>query len=129
MEINNDKRTHCNEIETIEHLFYNCSQTKSFITQIVNWINRTCGKHYTFSIIDLLFGIPSIRLDKLIKITNWIIIYAKWYMYSCNLANEKLFLLRFLTDLKHHAILEKYVELIRKPDLENCIWDILLNEL
>ncbi len=63
------------------------------------------------------------------KITNWIIIYAKWYMYSCNLTNEKLFLLRFLTDLKHHAMLEKYVEFIRKSGLENCIWDILLNEL
>ncbi len=50
-------------------------------------------------------------------------------MYSCNLANEKFFLSRFLTDLKHHAVLEKYVELIRKPDIENCIWDILLNEL
>ncbi len=50
-------------------------------------------------------------------------------MYSCNLANEKFFLLRFLTDLKHHAMLEKYVKFIRKPDLETCIGDILLNEL
>ncbi len=50
-------------------------------------------------------------------------------MYSCNLANEKFFLLPFLIDLKHHAMLEKYVEFIRKPDLENCIWDMLLNEL
>ncbi len=43
--------------------------------------------------------------------------------------NEKFFLQRFLTDLKHHDMLEKYVEFIREPDLENCIWDILLNEL
>ena len=78
--IDNDKCTHCNEIETIEHLFYNCSQAKSFITQIENWINRTFGKHYTFSIIDFLFGIQSTRFDKFIKNTNWIIIYAKWYM-------------------------------------------------
>ncbi len=50
-------------------------------------------------------------------------------MYSCNLANKNFFLLRFLTDLKHHAMLENHVELIRKPDIENCIWDSLLNEL
>ncbi len=85
--IDNDKCTHCNEIET----FIICSQAKSFIKQIENWINRTYGKHYTFSITDFLFGIPSTRLDKFIKITNWIIIYAKWYMYSCNLTNEVFF--------------------------------------
>ena len=91
----------------------------SNICSITNWINRTYGTHYKFSIIDFLFGIPSTRLDKFIKITNWIIIYAKWYMYSCNLANENFFLLRFLIALKHHAMLKKYVELIRKPDIEN----------
>ncbi len=53
--IDNDKRTHCNEIKTIEHLFYNCSQAKSFITQIEYWINRTYGKHFLLLTFYLVF--------------------------------------------------------------------------
>ncbi len=39
------------------------------------------------------------------------------------------FLLRFLLDLKSHAVLEQYIESVRYPEGENSRWEELLNEL
>ncbi len=49
-------------------------------------------------------------------------------MYTCNLTNEK-FLMRFLFDLKSHAVLEQYIEFVRHPDGEKSAWEELWNEL
>ncbi len=127
--LDDDKCTFCNETETIEHLFFYCSQSKRFIAQVEDWLNRTYGKHYSISVIDFLFGVPLSSLDKFLQTLNWVILYAKWYMYTCNLANENFFLLRFLLDLKSHAVLEQYIESVRYPGGENSRWEELLNEL
>ena len=89
--LDDDKCTFCNETETIEHLFYYCSQSKRFIAQVEDWLNRTYGKHYSISVIDFLFGVPLSSLDKFLQTLNWVILYAKWYMYTCNLAKENFF--------------------------------------
>ncbi len=65
----------------------------------------------------------------LLQTLNCVILYAKWYMYTCNLTNEKFFLLRFLLDLKSHAVLEQYIESVRYLEGENSRWQELLNEL
>ncbi len=65
--LDDNKCTFCNETETIEHLFYYCSQSKRFIAHVKDWINRMYGKHHSISVIDFLFGVPLSSLEEFLQ--------------------------------------------------------------
>ncbi len=115
-------------IYRIEHLLYYCLQSKRFITEIEDWINRTYGKHYNISIIDFLIWSITLKLGQIPIYFELDDTICKMYKYTHNLTNENV-LLRFHLDLKFHTPLEQYAESVIYPDGENSQWEELLSEL
>ena len=124
----NGQCSRCGEIESIEHLLYYCSHTKTFWKRVENWITCTFDIKLSFSVTDVLFGIPSINDATFIYI-NFVILHAKWYLYKSKLGGDDVFLLTFLPILKNAVYLEYYTESLKCITENENRWNDLLQSL
>ena len=72
------------------------------------WFLRTFGFCINFTILDILLGIPNYDKSKDIYILNFVILFAKSYMYNSKRDEMAIDLYTFLVKLKTRMIIEEY---------------------
>lgn len=89
MKIRNDPLcTLCQtENETIVHLLWNCCKTQQFIKDIIEWLNLY-NIHLNLTKEYFIFGLQ--RVHCVDKILNFILLYAKYYIYLTRCKNQQL---------------------------------------
>ena len=76
-----------NEIESLEHLFYNCKMTRSLWVALRSWLVEYNINLKPSSVFNVLFGIFNAGED--FVIVNHLILEAKFYIYRCKLNGVK----------------------------------------
>ena len=76
-----------NEIESLEHLFYNCEMTRSFWVALRSWLVEYNINLKPSSVFNVLLGIFNAGED--FVIVNHLILEAKFYIYRCKLNGVK----------------------------------------
>ena len=73
------------EIESFEHLFLNCSVTRTFWEAVCLWLRECNFKHPSFTLTDIFFGVFNVEEDFIIL--NHVILIAKFCIYKCKLTS------------------------------------------
>ena len=99
MKINNDALcTFCQSSnESIVHLFWKCDKTQQFIRNVKIWLN-SYDIHYDINEKYFLLGLQEDHI--LPKILNFILLYAKYYIYLARCKKQVLYLTVFQKKLK-----------------------------
>ena len=99
MKINDDALcTFCQlSNESIVHLFWKCDKTQQFIRNVKIWLN-SYDIHYDINEKYFLLGLQEDHI--LPKILNFILLYAKYYIYLARCKKQVLYLIVFQKKLK-----------------------------
>ena len=103
-----------NEIETIEHLLWECIHVRTFWNELLKLLKSRCTHcdRFNFTKQLVIFGVQkSVRLDNAI---SFIMLYANFFIYKCKLEKIipqcdnyiKVLKIRFKTE-KYNAIVHK----------------------
>ena len=65
----------CNEDDTIEHFIYQCPETRKL------WCKINFQITIDISVLEIIFGLRNENNEKTINLYNYIILYAKYYIY------------------------------------------------
>ena len=96
-----------NCIDTILHHFIECSELRTFWRSLESWWNQSSNLKVQLTKKHIIFGI---YYDNLEFITvNYVILLAKWYIYTHVYHERKVELYGFLVALKSHLEIEKQV--------------------
>ena len=86
--IDSPQCTFCkNEIESLEHLFYNCEITRSLWVALRSWLMECNINLEPLSFFNVLFGIFNAGED--FVTVNRLILVAKFYIYRCKFNGVK----------------------------------------
>merc|ERR1711963_301810 len=105
-----------NHEETLCHLFWECQFVQKFWKDLETLLRLKCYNCSGFSFkLDLvIFGSSEgIRTDTAV---DFIILYAKFYIYKCRFTDNIPDLLLFLRDLKNRLVIEKLSAIRRNKD-------------
>ena len=98
-----------NDIESLNHLFWDCYHVKMFWTALMNLLHEKCTHCIRLSFTKelIMFGLAeNIRTDSAL---DSIILYAKFFIYKCKLRESLPILEHFLHELSHRVIVEKAI--------------------
>ena len=126
--VENPYCTFCHEeLETIEHLLWNCEITQNFIEDIENWF-LTNGISIPFTRINFIFGDCSMAVKG--NVINLIFLRIKQYIYTTRYLKKKLSITAVQKIVRDLYILEKSIA-IRNKKLEyfNNSWNIITSVL
>ena len=84
--------------ETIEHLFFDCTKVQLFWNDLKGKFDLCSLKYNTFNKIDVILGICDCGEE--FRLTNYIILLAKYYIYKCSLGNTLPKIAIFLIKIK-----------------------------
>lgn len=111
--ITNDCCTFCKEeIETIQHVFFSCTNVLPLWNDLSMSIYRKTTKRVGFNVINILFGENSLSVDN--KPVNFIILYTKQFIYICLKQNkipnyvDLLYYLSFKYKIEKYASVQKF---------------------
>ena len=98
-----DMCTFCSaSVETISHLFWECHVTSKFIKEVKSTL---IGDDIVLNKTDFLFGFLTREHNKF----NFLILYAKYYIFTTKYKNNVLSLSNFKNMLKYYKDIEKYI--------------------
>ena len=101
--VNSELCTFCNlEIEDIQHFFWNCSRLTTFWNEFQNCILRNS---FDLNARDIILGF--VDIDK-IKY-NFILLFAKYYIYNCKWDNSKPNYMVFVRIMKTYKDTENFI--------------------
>jgi hypothetical protein len=120
----------CSEIDTIEHFLYQCPKTLKLWDSIQTWWKINFQFKIDISILEIIFGLPNEDNEKTINLYNYVILYAKYYIYITKKKEKELFLYEFLLIIKKELNYkrERLLELNRANKFNN-LWGELYNYL
>ena len=101
--------------ESIEHLFYNCTESKIFWIRFQEMWNKVNLLKITLSERDIIFGY-NIHLgfsSTILKFLNIVILHAKFFIYRCKMNNKLPIFKHFEFYLKDMSSFCKYEEQIQ----------------
>jgi hypothetical protein len=101
--VNSELCTFCNlEIEDIQHFFCNCSKLTTFWNEF-----RTCILLNSFNLNerDIILGFVDIDKTKY----NFILLFAKYYIYNCKWDNSKPNYMFFVRKMRTYKNTEKFI--------------------
>ena len=102
-----DKCRLCDEVDTIEHFFSQCTYNKFFWQDVSKLIQKAFDINIRLYDLDILFGIPF--EEDMFIIINFCILYGKKYVYDCQINDETVSIDRFKTKLKNRLEVEIYI--------------------
>jgi hypothetical protein len=125
-----DKCSDCNNIDTIEHFIYECPNVIQLWTSIQIWWKSIFQFTIEISCLEIIFGLPNENNDNDIHIYNFVILYAKNYIYVNKKKSKNLNLYEFLLQLKQELKLKKNMAKYQhKTEKFNLKWGELYNRL
>ena len=85
-------------------LSFICRWSKEFFAEVIKWFNLKNGTSYSLNITELLFGkfpteitAPSTMM---LKKLNYVLLFARYYLYTNKLNSEELRLREFIKKLE-----------------------------
>ena len=89
---------HCseNEIETIEHYFYQCPDVFLFWKSFSRWWKGIYGFTFLFREQDVILGVENYDNSNCIDVLNFCILIGKHYFKNAKSNNRKVFILEFI---------------------------------
>ena len=83
-----------------------------------------------FTSLDMLLGIPNDDNSNDVMILNFVILFAKYYIYNCKKNGIVIDFFSFLVKLKSHLMIEEYRHIMYNRGLEFATkWSILSDSL
>ena len=121
----------CGNIDTIEHHLYYCHAVLQFWKSLEQWVNNVFEVYIPLKITDIIFGIVHLKTqDNLIPTLNYLIIYAKWFVYISKKDSKELSFIRFQKYMKHILSIEQQIAINReKLTAFNIQWSPILYNL
>lgn len=102
------KCSFCDEIDTIEHFFTQCPKTLLFWNMFYRWWNSLNVIHVIdIEVANIIFGHEG--FDRYIKFLNYVLILAKYHIYSKKKNKSEPCFLTMLTDLKNQLYIDKEI--------------------
>ena len=102
-----DECTYCGQNDSIDCTFIECSFTKAFAKDVLQWFNATNACQITPTTEEMLFGVISDSYDrKITKKFNYTTLFMRHYLYSSKLNNKVTSLQEFTTQLKNKCRIE-----------------------
>ena len=95
------------EIETLNHLFWHCGYVQTFWTDFLKLLQEKCIHCTRLNLNEqlVLFGSSdNIYTDKPI---NFILLFAKFYIYKCKFQNDRPNIRQFIMQLENRFIIER----------------------
>ena len=103
----------CDQIETIEHMLYDCLEAQQFWKSLTDIWFSCYGVAIRLSVTDILFGLVNCDPIDYIESLNFIILYGKKHIYSNCVKNEKYSIEIFLQEIILRLQVEKYIWTIK----------------
>ena len=106
--------------ETIHHLMWNCTHTKTFWNELSNYINRRASHAHNFKFTEKLVLFGKCEIISTDKICDFIILVAKFYIYRCKVQTTNLNLKIFIAELYNRFLVEKRIN--NDSLIFKCLW-------
>ena len=81
---------------------------RGFWNSLKAWFLRTFEFCINFTVLDILLGVPNYGKNKDIDILNFVILFAKSYIYSSKRNEMPIDFYKFLVKLKTRMVIEEY---------------------
>ena len=104
---NDEVCLYCGQNDSIEHTFIECTFTRTFTSNVIQWFNSTNACWMSPTTEEILFGVFRNSHDK--KITgkfNYTILFMRHYLYSNKLNEKSISLKEFVPKVEYKYRLE-----------------------
>lgn len=99
---------HCNEIDSLSHYFAECEFLNNFWKYLRTWFRHNFEFCIKFTALDILLGIPNYDKNIEISILNFVILFAKYFIYTCKKYTVPVDFYQFLVKLKSRVMVEEF---------------------
>ena len=100
------------EIETINHLFWECLHVQQFWAEIANFL-KDYNVDITFNLITICFGITQQINKPNIQVKNFVTLLAKYFIFRSKCQKIPLSSIHFKSYLKQKLKIEKQIHLMK----------------
>ena len=106
--IKNDQEClYCGQNDSIDHTFIECTFTKTFVSNVLQWFNSTNACRITPTTEETLFGIFGNSLDKkIMRKFNYTLLFMRHYLHSNKLCEKSISVKEFVPKVEHKYRLE-----------------------
>ena len=106
--IDSNQCVHCDDIDTSVHCFAQYEVVTVFWKSLKTWFLRTFRFVINFTALDILLGIPN--YDNNIDVTNlnFVAVFVKSYISTCNTPGIPIEFYKFQVNLKARMIIEEF---------------------
>jgi hypothetical protein len=85
-----------------QHHFVTCPDTMEFWSHVRNWWRAATNTNFALGIYDLIFGLPNEENDRILNQFNFILLYARYQIYTQKqTGRDKLILYELLVSVKN----------------------------
>ena len=81
--VEDSKCTYCNDVNTLSHYFAECQMARGFGEFLKRWVLRVFQFVINVTPLDILLGIPNYHNSNVIMNLNFVILFAKYFIYDC----------------------------------------------
>ena len=111
------KCNYCDQVDYLEHYFYECGSVHSFWCSLQKWWKNSFGVNFALDAKVVLFGLYNPDSDNVLNAINYCILLAKWYIAECRRNSSDLDLYNYLKLAKHKLEIE-YVHFTIENDMK-----------
>ena len=120
----------CTQIDTLSHYFPESVSGCTFWKYLKTWFLHTLEFCINFIPLDIQLGIPNHSDSSEIDILNFVILFAKFYIYNCYRNSIPVHLYSFQVKLKTLMAIEEYrFNMYNKQEEFQNKWSMLSNNL
>ena len=105
----NENCEYCDELDTLEHYFYNCEIAQNFWNLFHQWWCEVTNVNMNPALLDIIFGVTNHQGDILIDCLNYCILLGKWFIYNQKKNNKECHIFEYLKLLKMRLEIEQYL--------------------
>jgi hypothetical protein len=129
--VESPKCNNCDLVDTQEHYFFYCNESRSFWNSVETWLRELYNVHIPLKITDVMFGIPHRKTqDNMLYILNFVTVYGKWYIYTRKKECKRLIFARFKKYLKYTLSVEYQVAINKNKQSEfKNRWSFIVSNL
>ena len=103
----NDECLYCGQNDSIDHTFIECSFTKTFVRNVLQWFNATDACQINPTTEKMLFGVTSNLYDKRVtRKFHYTALFMRYYLHSSKLNDKSISLQEFAAKLQNKYRLE-----------------------
>ena len=103
-----DTCNYCKQVDILSHYFAECITGCTLWKYLKTWFSYAFEFCINFTPLDILLGIPNHSNSTEIDILNFVILYAKFYIYSCKRNTIPIDLYSFQVKLNTQMVVEEY---------------------